>query len=344
MILFRVEGNTIIGSGHVMRCLSIADAFCAENRECCFAVAEDAFVKFIEQRGYKAFVLGTDYREMEEELPILEKCITELKVDRMIVDSYYVTEKYLSTLNSIIPVTYIDDLAAFAYPVDTVVNYNVYGTELDYRGLYKDADVTLPDLFLGMKYIPFRNEFRYVERKKIAEPCRDILISTGGADPVHLAKKLVQYISNRGNTTYRYHVVLGAMNQDKAEIEAIAADMDSLVLYTNVTDMKGLMSSCDIAVSAAGSTLYELCVCGVPTITYVLADNQIFGATAFDNMGLMQFVGDVREAFSVEEKILDAIRLLAKDYEKRKSMSERMQHMVDGYGAERLVKALLKIN
>ena len=103
------------------------------------------------------------------------------------------------------------------------------------------------------------------------------------------------------------------------------------------------MQSCDLAVSAAGSTLLELCACGIPTITYVLDDNQILGAKAFEKAGLMIYTGDVREEDSFTEKLNDTISVLCMDLGKRKDMYQRMTKMVDGCGAVRLVRELTKM-
>ena len=100
--------------------------------------------------------------------------------------------------------------------------------------------------------------------------------------------------ADAGISDIRFHFLIGAMNQDKKEIEKLAEGMSNAVLHYNVSDMKSLICSCDIAVSAAGSTLYEICACGVPLITYVLADNQYEGAKAFEEKGLALNCGDIR--------------------------------------------------
>ena len=104
--------------------------------------------------------------------------------------------------------------------------------------------------------------------------------------------------------------------------------------------MKLLMRMCDIAVSAVGSTLYELCACGIPTITYVVADNQIPGAEAFERMGMVVSLGDIRGRENVECDVIRMVLDMARDLKKRQYMSRRMQDMVDGYGAKRLIGSL----
>jgi len=341
MILLRADGNKTIGSGHVMRCLSIAAAFRTRKQKCSFVVADDSFAGIIEQSGYNVIILGTDYQEMESEISLMRKIIDDLDVDKVIVDSYFVTENYLAAVKSMAELIYIDDLAAFAYPVNSIVNYNVYGTEDDYVKLYENSNIDLPNLFLGMKYAPLRDEFKRVNKKNVAKCCRNILISTGGADSLHLASEMVRFINEKNVKEYIFHFVLGAMNQDIEKIKELAEELNNVRLHINVTNMQELMCSCDIAVSAAGSTLYELCACGVPTITYVLADNQIPGAKAFEKQRTMVYLGDLRYCENKAEKVIAAVNQLACDCFARKQLSTRMIELIDGCGAERLVDKLL---
>ena len=102
------------------------------------------------------------------------------------------------------------------------------------------------------------------------------------------------------------------------------------------------MLMCDLAVSAAGSTLYELCACGTPAVTYALADNQLPGADAFHRAGIMISLGDIRaDMDNPIEKIMESIWVLSGDLSKRKEISRRMQGVIDGNGAKRIVEKLL---
>ena len=112
MIAFRADGNSKIGSGHIMRCLSIADAASFINEECSFIMASSDFSDMVDSRGYKHYELGTDYRNMEIEnlAPILER----IKPSIVVVDSFSVTPKYLNLLHTYctkqgIILAYIDD-------------------------------------------------------------------------------------------------------------------------------------------------------------------------------------------------------------------------------------------
>ena len=92
----------------------------------------------------------------------------------------------------------------------------------------------------------------------------------------------------------RFHFIIGALNPNKATLKKQAARIPNVILHHNVQSMSALMRECDMTIAAAGSTLYELCACGVATVTCVLADNQIPGAQVFASRGLMLNAGDCR--------------------------------------------------
>lgn len=336
MILIRADANPRIGMGHIMRCLSLADAMRAAGQETLFILADNQIGEYIQSRGYQVFVLHSCYDRMEEELHLWPN----LPCNCIIVDSYFVTEKYLNALRGKGQVIYIDDLASFPYPVDVLVNYNAYGLYTDYKQLYNGYDE--PEYILGPAYVPLRTIFRGVERKKQLKNIRNVLISTGGSDELHVAISVITNMMKDPVEDVTYHFLIGMMNQDKKQIYYLAKGRRNIVLHENVADMRGLIEKMDLAVSAAGSTLYEICACGVPLITYVLADNQSPGAEAFEKLGLAYNLGDMREADDPGKAILSSIGNLAKNYERRVFVGQKMQSMIDGFGANRIVDKILE--
>lgn len=336
-ILFRVDGNPIIGSGHVMRCLSIADAAKDMGIECRFAVADESFAQVILNRGFACDVLHTNYRRVDEERSSLLRLLRRYSPAVIVVDSYFVTSDYLNWLGQLADVTYIDDLAAFAYPVKTLINYNIYGPELGYEQLYQTADVPVPWLLLGSRYAPLRKQFKNLLPREPAQTVKNIFVSTGGADPEHMALQLAQYLDSWPPAPqYQFHFVVATMNPDMEALRGIAADCPWLYLHENVQDMADLMCRCDLAISAAGSTLYELCACGVPTITYAFADNQLLGMDAFAKQGVMVTIGDIRCKKNNAKTVVFCAREIALCCEMRKGLAKKMQRVVDGNGAERI--------
>ena len=335
MILFRADGNPDIGTGHIMRCLSLADALQEQGWEITFITAEPYFQRLIQTRGYPCTVLGTAYDRMEEELSIFLPIIERERPELVILDSYFVTSQYMEAIRNISRLLYIDDLNAFDYPADAVVNYNIYGPELPYP--------QNKTYFLGPQYAPLRKEFQGLSQRNTKDRVENVLVSTGGTDQYHVALHCAEYLREHlPRENMIFHLVLGAMNRDIVQLEQIAKDFSFIKLHRQVTDMCSLMLQCDVAISAAGTTLYELCACGLPTVTYILADNQIQGAQMFQKAGLMPCAGDIREDACFLERLFELLNSLADDFAQRQRIAEQMQGAVDGRGAARLAEAILK--
>lgn len=333
MILFRADGNPQLGSGHIMRCLSLADAFRDMGQSSVFVIADDCVQGSIHRRGYECRVLHTEYDRMEDELSALLPALWELQPHCAVLDSYFVTPRYMAAVKERAPLMYIDDLNSFDYPADLVVNYTLYRDKLSYP----------PDkrYLLGPQYAPLRQEFQDIPKRQAVDQVRNVLISTGGSDPEHVALECVRYLRECPPDGITYHVVLGAMNQDAAEIKRIAAGGPHIALHQNVSDMRSLMLECDAAISAGGTTLFELCACGLPTVTYVLADNQIMNAASFEEAGLMLSAGDIRKDGRFAACIFERLGALIQDQPLRQRMTEQMQTLVDGRGAARLAQEIL---
>lgn len=126
MIAIRVEANEYIASGHVMRCLSIADALFSLDEDVVFITADDNAKQVIDKRGFDAIILNSDWNDKEGELGSLIPEIEKLKPGILLIDSYQVTERYLTELHRKVKTAYIDDPNAFDYPTDIVINYSIY--------------------------------------------------------------------------------------------------------------------------------------------------------------------------------------------------------------------------
>ena len=166
------------------------------------------------------------------------------------------------------------------------------------------------------------------------------MILTGGADPYHIAYGFLKEINASNESSRVYHIVVGKMSPDFEQIKELSNRIENVVIYHNVEDMLSLMRQCDIAVSAAGSTLYELCACGIPTINYIFADNQIMGAKRFAEDNIMFSAGDVRDNKGFFHNLSEVINVLSQSVDLRIEMSRAAQKMVDGRGALLLAKEL----
>ncbi|WP_425806404.1 UDP-2,4-diacetamido-2,4,6-trideoxy-beta-L-altropyranose hydrolase [Desulfitobacterium sp. Sab5] len=334
MIGIRVDVNETIATGHFMRCLSIAQGIRNSNIDVLFISADSRTSKLAEYYQFQAIQLNTIWDDMISEVDILTKIICKYRINKLVVDSYYVTEEYFRKLSEYVKLIYIDDINKFNYPVDVLINYNAYFNLFNYSQTYKETNTKL---ILGPKYAPLRNEFRGINYKA-NEIVQNILITTGGADTyevaVHLAKAIIK---DDRLSQINIHIIAGRYSKitEKVDLKLYS----NIRIHKNVKNMSDLMKQCDIAVAAGGSTLYELCACGVPSVSFIFADNQAFGAKAFDDMNLIPFSGDVRNGMDkCLEKIISNIQYYITNYEIRKQKSRAMQLLVDGFGVDRIVK------
>lgn len=334
MILIRADANEHIGTGHMMRCLSMARALVSKGESVLFITADNKGKRLIEQNGFHAECLATEWTDMNSEIVVLVELIKNKKPTLMIVDSYFVTQQYLESLSEHTKTVYFDDMNVQLWSVDYLINYNVYADAFDYSA-YK---TTSTKLLLGPSYAPLRAEFRNIQKRIIRDEVSDVLVSAGGADPERVTERILCDICPMWpNVTF--HFLVGALNPRIKDITN--TDVSNALYYVNEKNISGLMQKCDIAIAAAGTTLYELCACGIPTITYILADNQIEAARQFDNKKIMFNAGDCRKNNEFNKNINEWFSILIENKNARVSFSEAMQNLVDGEGTDRIIKCIL---
>lgn len=341
MIIFRADGNAEIGSGHIIRCLSIADAARDLGEECIFISSSDAMNAVIQRSGYETICMQTDYRDLDSE-DILAQ-LKKFDAPTVFVDSYYASAKYLITIKKFCSsvgrkLIYIDDIKKFAYPCDVLVNYQIHASQKEYNNIYTGNKA--PTFLLGTSYAPLRKQFLASEPRSIREKGNSILVSTGGSDPANITVELIRFAKK---STKTFHFIIGAVNAHKSEIIKEAQGATNLVFHENVRNMAKLMMTCDVAISAAGSTLYELCATQTPTLTYTIAKNQIPIAEGFSSRGIIKNCGDVGLCGSKQiatAMIKEAIDL-CNDYPKRRHLSSIMGVVTDGNGAKRIAEQVL---
>ncbi len=361
MVVIRADANSKIGMGHVMRCLSVADALLKRGEEVLFVTADDTPVPLLTKKGIPCRVLHTDYADMEAELPKLWEVLRELQEEALsrmpsqrtespeaalaqkntsiLVDSYYVTEKYLEALKKRITTIYMDDIYAFSYPVDMLINYNIYGEEMGYE---KDAAFADTKFLLGTKYVPLREEFSAAEQQGTAAD-GGILITTGGSDSFNLAGQLLtEAMKYDALKTKEYHVVSGSLNPHIGELQALAQEHGNIHIHCNATNMAELMAESKVALSAGGSTLYELCAMGVPVIAFSFAENQERLVQTFVKRGIAQYGGNYRtDGNKMIRNTIAGLEMLLEDENLRAEYRKKACTLVDGKGAGRIAEAIL---
>ncbi len=339
-ILFRVDANATVGLGHLMRCLSVADELAPRGAEPVFICADKQFAEYVEERGYSYVSLNSSYHEMSEELPRLLHLVETMECRLLVVDSYYVDDEYLESLSSRTEVVYFDDFGSRRLPVDILVNYNVSANRDMYRGLYENRTT---ELLLGSSYAPLRKQFDIQVLPEIKPSVENVAILVGGADPEHMAARILAALDEEGDLIHEvcFHFVLGSIAPDIEAFEERASDDNNVVVHQGIEDMATFMCAMDAAVSASGTTLYELCACGIPTVNYCLSDDQYAPAHSFSSEGAMLFGGDYRDERKSLTPLVSALSDLCSDTALRRSLRKASAKVVDGEGSKRLARLFL---
>jgi spore coat polysaccharide biosynthesis predicted glycosyltransferase SpsG len=220
---------------------------------------------------------------------------------------------------------------------------------------------------LGAAYTPLREQFAKPPYE-VRPAVRSILLSTGGTDPYNVTEHLLTRIFDAENSAAApaapagtasgayipdpaantaadlricdCHILTSSANSRYDRLLALAKDNPKIHIHSGVKDMAALMASCDLAVSAGGTTLCELCAVGVPTISYLMAENQRTAVETFAARGLVPYAGDIRDP-STLDNILTFLTRMSQNVEARKESSHAMRAFLDGLGAERIAEALL---
>ena len=379
VIYIRTDGNSKIATGHLVRCLCIAQALESLEKSVCFLVSdEDSFslLKDLAASVFYGYTFSFDvkvletacYDNLESELKELTDLLTSSDSSLnsetallnsqevfqtensafvkpiIFVDSYFVTEHYFASLSKFAKVAYMDDLRSFDYKVDLVVNYDVIppSKKQEYELSYTNASVSL----LGAEYTPLRSQFQNQEIA-LRDKIENILITTGGSDPYDFTFTLPKYLLSLG-LELKIHVVVGRLFKNIERLEELAKQYPSLYLHSNVSDMASLMKQCDYAVSAAGTTLYELCALGIPATSISMADNQIPMAETFAEVEAVPYAGDIRVSTAEElkivlNKILNLLLNLQKDMGNYDIQQKKMHNLVDGNGTAKIAIELCKL-
>ena len=339
MLYIRADGNSEIGTGHIMRCLSIANAVRQSGGDCIFITADKSLESLLAEQGFQIICLDSVWNDLDKETVKMERLIAERKIVRLLIDSYFVTSDYLNRLRSLTRIAYIDDLDVFRYPCDLLINYNIYAGKFNYPVRYPDTM-----LLLGCKYVPLREEFQDLPAREIHSSAKSVLITTGGGDPYNVAGKLTERLKRDTSLCeLNIHIVAGLFNSNLPLLRSLEENFPSVMIHRNVRHMSALMISCDIAISAGGSTLYELCSCGIPSTIFAWANNQLDAVATFSE-GYMLGAGDYREdkAACLDKLVANIVRL-SEDFSLRREVSANCRALVDGRGAERVAVALSEI-
>lgn len=351
MIYIRADGNADIGMGHVMRCLSIAEAVAMEagQQKPMFLTADECCVQMIADRGFPYLVLNTDYRDMMSELVQLSEMLNKEK-DVILVDSYQVSNEYYTALGQLAKVACLEDMGE-PYPVDLLINYNIYGPQLAAKyqeQIDGDKHVVYPrNILLGVEYMPLRRAFQQPSTYVVKEKVTDVTITTGGSDPCFAAGAFMETFLCDGDLAgqeLHWHLISGPFNSFAEQLKNRYQTCDNVTIHENVKNMRSLLLQSDVVLSATGSTIYEVSSLGVPMIVFYFAENQRQGAEALAQMTDIINAGCfASDAGAVTARAVEAVKKCVSQKNYRSLLSEQEKQLVDGKGAQRIAKRLLTL-
>ena len=325
LIAIRVDSSLKIGSGHLMRCLTLAEKLRSEKQAEIHFICRDlegnlnsliesnGFFVNILPRHFENFDLSSygDWLTVPQEVDAKETAEilkTLGDVQRLIVDSYSLDFRWENFLRSFCgEIFVIDDLANRKHDCDFLLDQNFYlGKDLRYCHLVpKNCK-----LLLGPRHALLRKEF-YTARKNLRRrdgSIKRVLIFYGGIDSTDETSKALKAFVRMMLENVKIDVVVGSKNPQKFEIEKFCHQYDFLRYHEQINNMAELMGAADLAVGAGGSTTWERCFLGLPSLVTAVAENQVKGCEDLDKANFIKYLGQAEGV--TPEKIIEAIQSL----------------------------------
>ena len=334
-VIFRVDASLEMGIGHVMRCLTLANELKQQNHEIIFICRELTgnhilLIKYpvlvlpkndnFQSDGLYLNWLGvTQEQDAEQTIKVIPK-----NIDLLIVDSYALDEIWHKQLKPYTKkIMVIDDLADRQFDCNVLLNQNL-GTQIED---YKDKVLNNCELLLGCDYALLRPEFPNLRenaliKRKNTKVIKNILISMGGSDITNKTYDILQEVSDDLNIV----VILGGISPHNKIIKNYAKSKKNVKVVVDADNISSLMFDADLAIGAGGSTSWERCCLGLPTLLYVLAENQRKIAGNLEQLGAVKIVDNLKVNL---QNILN-------NFSFWQIMSEKAQTVCDGIGVKRI--------
>jgi len=341
-LFIRADAGTAIGTGHVMRSIALAQA-CKKARGnvnfVCHCESK-AMQKLILDEGFELAEIEKthpDPDDLEKTLGFLRRGVTgdESGTPWLVLDGYHFDPAYQkASRDAGFRVLVIDDYNHQPhYHADILLNQNFKAESLKY---ICDQDTML---LMGTKYALIRSEFLKKGKKMRNVPviAQKVLVTLGGADPDNVVLRVVQALKLLDIKGLEAKIVVGPANPHikKLEKEILrSGDLPRDFQIVQNGNMPDLMAWADIAVSAGGTTCWELAFMGVPFLVLVLAENQRDIAQRLEDAGAALNLGWANQRNT--KQISEALENLICNQDKRREMSYRADKLVDGQGASRV--------
>ena len=356
-IVFRTDASVRIGSGHVMRCLTLADALQGAGAHCRFVMRDHPghLETLVQERGYDTFLLppgdgasdgglphaawlGTDWQTDADQT---RTALADIPADLMVVDHYALDRRWQAALADCTSRwMVIDDLADRPFIADVLLDQNLGANAENYTALLPTGATQL----IGPRYALLRPQFTIARAQMTdslgaAHPPR-ILIAVSGTDADNISERLLdQMDAMTMPPDAEITVILGASAPHITAVRARAERMRTPTrLLVGVDNMSRVFADADLCIGAAGGMSWERCCMGLPTLLLILADNQIKSAEALAHAEAGEMIGDVRVPgweIQFKETLHTALNSA-----RCATLRQRALEICDGYGTARIVGVL----
>lgn len=336
-IIVRADGSSQIGLGHIMRCIGLCQELKQLGFQIIFAMCQrlPQIESRLSSEGFQISYLECRAGSCED-ARLVEQLCREKHANLLIIDGYQFKSEWFDAISSVnIPkMLWTDFLQSEKLPVEIILDQNPSAETMRY-------DLACPDAMLlrGLNFSVLRSEFidckgfRHTRRK-----LHRVLITMGGSDPAQLTVPILKAIQQI-NFDLQVDIVVGPASHSLSEITEVAQQIPKTTVHQNVLNMSQLIKNADLAISAAGITLWEFAFSGLPTLAYSVAKNQNPNAVELEKNKGGIYMGDAR-TFN-PEKLISTIIALAEDGNCIERMSARMQDWIDGNGRKRVTKKIV---
>jgi len=334
-LVIRADADAHIGTGHLMRCLALAQVLKDSGGKVIFVTAcqHEGLIQRLQDEGFDLHLLDHPYPD-HGDWDYTKTILTAYPDAWVVVDGYHFDEIYQQQVKKTgHKLLVIDDMAHLKhYYADIVLNQNLHAGQLHY------SCEPYTRLLFGTRYVLLRGEFFAWRgwKREIPEVAQRVLVTLGGGDPENHTLKVIQALQKVDIPGLEVTVVIGISNPHADVLEV--ASMQSRVpirLIHDAKNMPELMAWADLAVSASGITSWELAFMGLPSLVLVLANNQHPIAQRMEELGAIINLGrpeDISNAF-----VAQTIKQFIISGEQRKKITRRAQKVVDGYGCARVM-------
>ncbi len=344
-LIVRADAGAAIGAGHLMRCLALADAWEAAGGTTVVmtdaSIADRITAVRGERRRFVPATPGRDDAESAEEIGRVAGSCAGGTTPWVVADGYRFSEAFHRALrHAAVRLMVVDDTVRLPhYAADVVLNQNPGAERSDYAG---DDDT---QFLLGGRYTMLRPQVIRRRPRASAQPemARRLLLTMGGADPDNVTARVMEALTKVRVPGLEATVVVGPLNRRADELaDAARQSPVPMTMVVNPPDLAALMVAADVAVSASGSTAWELLFLGVPSLLIPVAENQrvvldaVRGAAAADAIGEP---GQLPGQLNVDA-LAAGIERLCLDANRRAALSQRARQFIDGRGAARVVECM----